>query len=179
MSGWEVNVPVLHWLWNNNIPHEGNRSMHNQTLALFSLFRWSASVVVFKALMHFLVHDALVFVHVDCLCFRDVSITSCILPLGEFDWFIRRNMKPVALRPFLYLSYRWCVFTLAYYFILQVEDHSNHAHNKPEKKTINLWLHKRFTYVKTLFYTKNLIVIVFPVFFACTLYQGTLWSNSL
>lgn len=138
MSGWEVNVPVLHWLWNNNIPHEGNRSMHNQTLALFSLFRWSASVVVFKALMHFLVHDALVFVHVDCLCFRDVSITSCILPLGEFDWFIRRNMKPVALRPFLYLSYRWCVFTLAYYFILQVEDHSNHAHNKPEKKNYKL-----------------------------------------
>lgn len=164
--------------------------MHYQTVALFSLFRWNASVVVFKALMHFLVHDALVFVHVNCLCFRGVCITSCVLPQGELDLFIRSNMKPVTLWPFLYLSYRWCIFTLAYYFIPHMEDHSSHApfavHITNLRNNYILIVIAQEIYICKVFILHQkvdwpvwLVVIMFPVFFACTLYQRTFWSNSL
>ncbi len=164
--------------------------MHYQTVALFSLFRWNASVV-FKALMHFLVHDALVFVHMNCLCFRGLSITSCVLPLGELDLFIRSNMKPVTLWPFLYLSFRWCVFTLAYYFIPHVEDHSSHApfavHITNLRNNYILIVIAQEIYIckdfilqpKKLIDQFDWLWSYFPVFFACTLYQRTFWSNSL
>lgn len=108
--------------------------------------------------------------------------TSCVLPLGELDVFIRSNMKPVTLWPFLYLSYRWCIFTLAYYFVPHVEDHSSHAPfivhiTNLRNNYILIWdLHMLYLTPKS-WWTS--LIGYDRVFFACTLYQRTFWSNSL
>lgn len=74
-------------------------------------------------------------------------------------------MKPVTLWPFLYLSARWCIFTLANYFVDTLTTRGGpfrsrsvcSAHNKPENEVETRGdCTKRFTYVKALFYTKKL-----------------------
>lgn len=86
----------------------GNRSMHYQTLALFSLTLYSGKTLLLSFSEHWCVFLFVMF----CVCSHKLALSLVVSPLEEFDSFIRSNNMIL-----LYLSVRWCIFTLANYFV--------------------------------------------------------------